>query len=59
MTRNNIAFIIGFALMSLLILTGCGERASCWNDIKGRYTSCEDMRGDEIERRIDRREGAR
>lgn len=38
-----------------LVLVGCGERASCWNDNKGRYTSCEDMRGDEIDRRIDER----
>jgi hypothetical protein len=46
-------------LLSLLALTGCGEAASCWNDIKGRFTSCEDMRRDEIDKRIDERERGR
>lgn len=49
---NCLAGCIGLAL---LLLTGCGEAASCWNDIKGRITSCEDMRRDEINREIDRR----
>lgn len=47
------------AIAALVVLTCCGESASCWNDIKGRYTSCEDMRRDEIDKRIDERERQR
>ena len=43
-------------LLALLLLSGCGEAASCWNDNRGRFTSCEDMRRDEINREIDKRE---
>lgn len=46
---------LAVAVILMLTLTGCGERASCWNDIQGRFTSCEDMRSDEINREIDRR----
>lgn len=31
-------------------LAGCGEAASCWNDQRGRATSCDDMRRDQMER---------
>jgi hypothetical protein len=51
---------VGFvAAISVFLLAGCGERASCWNDIKGRFTSCQDMRSDEIDKRIDERERGR
>jgi hypothetical protein len=43
-------------VLALLLLSGCGEAASCWNDNRGRFTSCEDMRRDEINREIDKRE---
>ncbi len=46
-------------LLTPLLLSGCGEAASCWNDIKGRFTSCEDMRRDEIDKRLDERERER
>lgn len=46
------------ALLALLLLSGCGEAASCWNDIKGRFTSCEDMRRDEINKLLDERQAA-
>lgn len=39
-----------------LALAGCGERAACWNDSRGRYTSCSDVRIDEINRELDKRE---
>ena len=53
-------FITIAALVAVLAgLTGCGEAASCWNEIRGRYTSCQDMRADEIDKRIDERERER
>jgi hypothetical protein len=45
-----------YIILASLMLFGCGERASCWNDSKGRFTSCEDMRSDEINRELDKRE---
>jgi hypothetical protein len=59
MTRNALAVLLGFILMTLSMLTGCGQPASCWNSDRGRFTSCEDMRRDEIDRRIDEREHRR
>lgn len=56
MTRNTLAVLLGFILMGLSMLTGCGEPASCWNADRGRFTSCEDMRRDQINREIDKRE---
>jgi len=46
---------LALAVILILTLTGCGERASCWNAIQGRFTSCEEMRSDEIDRHLDRR----
>lgn len=45
-----------WALLSLMVLTGCGERASCWDDKRARFAPCEEVRRDEINREIDRRE---
>lgn len=42
--------ILALVLVCLL-LSGCGEPASCWNSERNRYTSCSDMRGDEADRR--------
>jgi hypothetical protein len=48
--------VLGFFFV-VLTLSGCsGETASCWNDARGRYTSCEDARSDEINRELDKRE---
>lgn len=43
-------------LLALLLLSGCGEAAQCWNHIQSRATSCEQMRLDEIERNRQERE---
>lgn len=48
--------IIPIVLGVCLLVSGCGEPASCWNDNRGRFTSCEDMRSDEIDKRLDERE---
>ena len=45
--------VAGFAVAGAL-LAAC-EPASCWNEIKGRYTDCAQMRADEIDRELDRR----
>jgi len=39
-----------------LPLASCGEPASCWNEHRARFTSCADMRADETEKLLSRRE---
>lgn len=43
-------------ICAVLTLAGCGERASTWDDHSGRYRSTDDVRRDEINREIDKRE---
>jgi hypothetical protein len=45
-----VAYVRLGSLLALLLLSGCGEAASCWNHIKDRATTCEQMRMDEAER---------
>lgn len=43
-------------LFAVCLLFGCGERASTWDEKKGRYVSTDDYRRDQINREIDKRE---
>jgi hypothetical protein len=55
---DRLALYLGIpvCVVVFMLLAGCGEPASCWNDIKGRFTSCQDMRKDETDRQLDKRE---
>lgn len=41
--------VAAFVVLATVVF-GCGDAAGCWNHIKNRATTCEQMRLDEAER---------
>lgn len=43
-------------VVALLLLSGCGEPASCWSEHRATFRPCDEVRIDQINREIDKRE---
>jgi hypothetical protein len=41
-----------------MLLVGCGEPASCWSDQRATFRPCDEVRRDQINREIDKRQPA-